>query len=149
MTTVPMTSAGILAFADDLHGAVDRMRDEVDASSVLGQSFIGPWTDYVHTTPFVDSPPVRGVIDLIAKVRAPTHVINATADFQRLNRFNKRLQAHWDDGAKRGQKWSEPRPDDRTPGSSEGGGITLDKAFGGATALLLLVAAVLLLKDRR
>jgi hypothetical protein len=144
-----MTSAGILVFVDDLHGMVDRMRDEVDDSTVLGQSFIGPWTDYIHTTPFDDTPPVRGVLDLIAKIRSPTHIINTTADFQRLNRYNKRLQAHWDDGVKRGQKWTEPRPDDRSPGSSEGGGLTLDKALGGATTLLLLVAAVWLLKDRR
>jgi len=143
MRSVPMTSQGILDFASDLESKAERMDVEAKGSTVLGQSWWGPWIDYLTLKPFSDAPPVRGLNDLVGTIRGPLHVINATADFQRLNRFNKRLQAHWDSASTKGQKWSEPRPDDAVQGG--GGGTSADTVVGGLTALLLLIAAIALL----
>jgi len=140
--SIPMTSQGILDFVSELESAAERMDLEAKGSTVLGQSWWGPWIDYLTLKPFSDSSPVRGLLDLVGTIRGPMHIINATADFQRLNRFNKRLQAHWDSAAAKGQKWKEPRPDDATPGG--GGGTSGDTLIGGALALLLLFAAVAL-----
>jgi hypothetical protein len=143
MKTVPMTSQGILDFASDLHAAAARMDLEVTNSTVFGQSFIGPWEDYLSLKPWVDPPP-RGLVSLVNDIRGPLHVINTTADYTRLARFNKRLQALWDDGTKRGQKWKEPRPDDTSPGASTAPSSTV----GDLMIVLALVAAVALASRR-
>jgi len=148
-----MTSQGILDFASELHRAVTAMDREVDATQstkVSSQAWLGPWTDYVHLAPWTEPPP-RGLIDLVAEIRGPLHVINATADFQRLDRFNRRLQSLWDDGSKgdsakslSGHSWSEPRPDDRVPGKSRApGDVALDLGGDLGTAVVVLLGLYL------
>lgn len=142
MPAVPLTSAGITEFADRLHATALRLDEEVRASSVFGQSFIGPWTDYLQALPWADLPPL-GLLALVDEIRSPFHVISPTADFGRLRRFERRMQELYDDGKRRGQDWSEPRPPTSTPGSS---GPTTSASLG---TLALVGFALWMFMNRR
>lgn len=138
---VPMTSQGILDFASSLHSTAVRMDREVGAFA--GQSFLGTWETFLAARPWSDGPPPSGLKNLVAEIRAPLHVIGPTADYERLSRFNVRLQQLWDQGAK-SHKWTEPRPLDTDPGKSTSPASSLE-SFGN----MVIVLGLLWLLSRR
>lgn len=141
MSKVEMTSAGIVAFADRLHTIAVRMDAEVDASPVFGQSFVGPWTDFLKISPWEEFPPV-GLFSLVAEIQSLTRIIHPVPDFQLLRKFEKRLQALWDNGKQKGHDWIEPRPESSTAGDSGAPASTLT-----TVGLILLGAWLLSRKD--
>src|SRR5260221_13529647 len=50
-SSVPMTSDGIEAFADELHASATAMTEETDADPI-SQSWLGRWGGFVNTSPF-------------------------------------------------------------------------------------------------
>lgn len=117
MSVVPMTSAGILEFADRLHASALRMDEEVRESPVFGQSFIGPWTDFLNINPWTERPP-NGLLNLVQELQSLVRVIKPIRDFQTLRAFERRLQTLWDSGKQKGHVWVEPRPENSTAGGS-------------------------------
>src|SRR5260221_11009772 len=109
-SSVPMTSDGIEAFADELHASATAMTEETDADPI-SQSWLGRWDAVVNTSPFSDGAgQPLGLLPLVNAIRAPQPVINPTTDFSRPNPFHSRMQKLWDDGQTRWHSANETRP---------------------------------------
>lgn len=155
---VPMTSQGILDFASDLHARGTRMNDEVEKQEktngpLTSQQFLPSWIDLWDHSPFeANVVPPKGLKSFVNHLRDPLTVINPTGDYERLSRYNKRMQGLWTVGQAKGHHWIEPRPPDTIPGKSTSPGTdlgNLGKGLGDVATVALAIAIIWLVSQKR